>query len=59
MHRTALLHRFEDVDPYLRLSTLGFLAPDIQCAIPEWQQPTGLTFHLPDRDIPLDWKKAG
>lgn len=44
-------------DPYLRrLSTLAFLAPDIQRAILEGRQPTGLTLaDLLTASLPLDW----
>jgi site-specific DNA recombinase len=44
-------------DPYLRrLSTLAFLAPDIQRAILEGRQPTGLTLaNLTAANLPLDW----
>lgn len=44
-------------EPYLRkLSKLAFLAPDIQRAILEGRQPTGLTLaDLLSANIPLDW----
>ena len=46
-------------DPYLRkLSTLAFLAPDIQRAILEGRQPMGLTLgNLLSSALPLDWHK--
>jgi len=46
-------------DPYLRrLSTLAFLAPDIQRAILEGRQPMGLTLgNLLCAALPLDWHK--
>jgi hypothetical protein len=46
-------------DPYLRkLSALAFLAPDIQRAILEGRQPTGLTLgNLLSTSLPLDWQK--
>ena len=44
-------------DPYIRkLSSLAFLAPDIQCAILTGQQPAGLTLKQIMRiTLPLDW----
>jgi site-specific DNA recombinase len=44
-------------DPYLRkLTTLAFLAPDIQNAILDGRQPAGLTLgDLLSRPLPLDW----
>ena len=46
-------------DPYLRkLSAISFLAPDIQRAILEGRQPTGLTLgNLLATSLPLDWQK--
>jgi DNA invertase Pin-like site-specific DNA recombinase len=46
-------------DPYLRkLSSIAFLAPDIQRAILEGRQPTGLTLgNLLAGPLPLDWQK--
>lgn len=46
-------------DPYLRkLSTLAFLAPDIQRAILEGRQPTGLTLgNIMAAHLPLDWQR--
>jgi site-specific DNA recombinase len=46
-------------DPYLRkLSSLAFLAPDIQRSILEGVQPSGLTLsRLLDADLPLAWDK--
>jgi DNA invertase Pin-like site-specific DNA recombinase len=46
-------------DPYLRkLSSITFLAPDIQRAILEGRQPTGLTLgNLLAAPLPLDWQK--
>ena len=44
-------------DPYLRkLTGLAFLAPDIQNAILEGRQPTGLTLSaILSTALPLDW----
>lgn len=44
-------------DPYLRkLSSLAFLAPDIQRAILDGRQPAGLTLgNMLARQIPLEW----
>jgi hypothetical protein len=46
-------------DPYLRkLSSISFLAPDIQRAILEGRQPTGLTLgNLLAGPLPLAWQK--
>lgn len=46
-------------DPYLRkLTGLAFLAPDIQRAILEGQQPAGLTLStLLSASLPLDWQE--
>ena len=46
-------------DPYLRkLSSITFLAPDIQRAILEGRQPTGLTLgNLLATSLPLDWQR--